>query len=103
MNTFVPWVVIIIVAIWAFWRSVRQTREFKGVQWYPLYCASASIIQLVIFRLWPHEYNISFWVFQFAHNIILCFLTIEIISRLVEKIYAVLWAIAAALAFFQRA
>jgi hypothetical protein len=96
----VSWITIIIVALWAAIRSANQAREFKGVQWYPLYFAVASIIQLVIFRWWPRQYNVSFWVFQFADNIICCFLTIEIISRLVQKIYAVLWAIAAALAFF---
>lgn len=100
MSTFGPWVTIIIVAIWAFGKSVRQSREFKGVQWYPLFCALASLIQLVIYIWWRKQYYLSFWSFQFAHNIFLCFLAIEIISRLVHKTYAVLWAVAAFLAFF---
>jgi hypothetical protein len=87
-----PWLLMIAVASGGFSLSLRQKRTLKLTCVYLAYCATVGSIQLAFWFLWPALYSKAYWTFELVHNVLLCFLSAEIIWRLLPRRYVVGWA-----------
>jgi len=81
------------IASGGFVRSLMQQRTLKMTRVYLAFCAIVGSIQLalLLFRSGIH-YKTAYWGFEFAHNVLLCFLSAEIIKALLPRRFAILWS-----------
>jgi hypothetical protein len=68
-------------------RTLRMTRVFLA------FCAVVGSVQLAFWFLWfGIQYNAAYWTFEFAHNVLLCFLAAEIIKALLPRRFTIIWS-----------
>jgi hypothetical protein len=80
------------VASGGFVRSLSQERTLRMTRVYLAFCAVVGSIQLAFWLLWSGvHYNAAYWTFEFAHNVLLCFLSAEIISALLPRRFVIPW------------
>lgn len=81
------------IASGGFVRSLAQERTLKMTRVYLAFCAIVGSVQLalLLFRSGVH-YKTAYWSFEFAHNVLLCFLSAEIIIALLPRRFAILWS-----------
>jgi len=84
---------IIGVAAGGFVRSLAQERTLKMTRVYLAFCAIVGAIQfaLLLLRSGAH-YKTAYWSFEFAHNVLLCLLSAEIIKALLPRRFAIVWS-----------
>lgn len=85
------WLFMIGVASRGFVRSLSQERTLRMTRAYLAFCAVVGTIQLVFWLLWPGVYNSAYWTFEVAHNVLLCFLSGEIIRSLLPRRFVIPW------------
>lgn len=90
----VPWLLTIIVAAVGFLISMHQYRRLRWPKVYLAYCAGVGLIQMTCWFKLPNHYNAIFWFFQLAHDVLLCWLSVEIISVLLPARFVKFWATA---------
>jgi hypothetical protein len=80
------------VAFVGFRRSFLQERTLRMTRVYLAFCAVVGGIQLAFWLLWSGvHYNAAYWAFEFAHNVLLCFLSAEIIRALLPRQFTIPW------------
>lgn len=82
---------VISVACGGFVYSLSQERTLRMTRVYLAFCAVLGSIQLTFRPLWPVTYCHEYWTFEVAHNLVLCFLSAEIIRRLLARRSAIRW------------
>jgi hypothetical protein len=95
INFLVPALSFFIVGVAAvgFVRSLSQVRTLRLTRGYLAFCAIAGGIQLAFWLVWRGvNYNVVYWALELAHNVLLCFLSAEIIKALLPRRFAILWS-----------
>ena len=87
-GTLALWLLDIAVAIVGFIISLFQTRKLVVPRSYLAYFGLAGLVQLLSKIMGSGQYPNLFWVLEVVHNVLLCILCIEIVSRLLPRQYA---------------
>jgi hypothetical protein len=83
---------MISVAVGGFVWSFSQERTLRMTRVYLAFCAVVGSTQLAFWLLWSGvHYNNAYWAFEFAHNVLLCVLSAEIIRALFPRRFVVPW------------
>lgn len=79
-SNLVAWIAVILTALTGFVVSLFQDRQLKAPRFYLLYCGLAGSIQLYI---WFYHPELSwYWAFELANDVLLCLMSVEILSVL---------------------
>lgn len=83
---------MIVVASGGFVHSLSQERTLRMTRVYLAFCAVVGSVQLAFWLLLSGvHYNAAYWTFEFAHNVLLCFLSAEIIRALLPRSFVIPW------------
>lgn len=85
------WLFMISLASGGFVHSLFQERTLRMTRVYLAFCAVVGSIQLGLWLLWPGVYYDAYWIFEVVHNVLLCFLSAEIIWPLFPRRSASSW------------
>lgn len=86
-GTLALWLLDIAVAIVGFLISLFQTRNLIFPRSYLAYFGVAGLVQLLSKIMGSGQYPNLFWVLEVVHNVLLCMICIEIVSRLLPREY----------------
>lgn len=93
IRILLPWLITLTVGAGSLALAVRQERKLQVPLVYLGYFCLASILQLFYYGVTSNQ-NSMFWWLELLHNILLCLLSLEIVSHIAPDWHGKLWGFA---------